>query len=60
MIVKVKYELQTDMEELFDNLSYGEKVKFCDIALAWMDDDELVEALRNRNVDWSDFGLKEE
>lgn len=33
----VKYEIQIDMEELFDNLSYGEKVKFCDIALAWMD-----------------------
>ena len=56
----VKHEIQIDMEELFDNLSYGEKAKFCDIALAWMDDDELVETLRNRDVDWSYFGLKEE
>lgn len=36
------------------------KQNFCDIALDYLGDSELVDVLKDRNCDWSDFGLKEE
>lgn len=49
-----------DVQDLFDSMSVKEKAEFCDIALDYLDNSELVEVLKDRNCDWSDFGLKEE
>lgn len=58
--MNVDITVSIDIEEIFYNLSPSEKGKFCDIALDYLDNSELVEVLKNRNCDWSYFGLKEE
>lgn len=58
--MNVDVTVSIDTEEIFNNLSPSEKGKFCDIALDYLDDSELIDVLKNRNCDWSYFGLKEE
>jgi hypothetical protein len=58
--MNVDVTVSIDIEEIFNNLSPSEKGKFCDIALDYLDDSELIDVLKNRNCDWSYFGLKEE
>ena len=41
-------------------MSAKEKAEFCDIALDYLADSKLIKELKDRNCDWSDFGLKEE
>lgn len=56
----VEQTVSIDIEDLFNSLSATQKAEFCDIALEWMDDNELFEVLDNRNPDWSNFGLIKE
>lgn len=58
--MNIDVTVSIDIEEIFNNLSHYEKGKFCDIVLDYLDDEELIEVLRQRDCDWSSFGLKEE
>ena len=58
--MNVDVTVSIDIEEIFNNLSSSEKGKFCDIALDYLDDSKLIKELKDRNCDWSYFGLKEE
>lgn len=58
--MNVNVTVSIDVQDLFESMSAKEKAEFCDIALDYLDDSELVEVLKDRNCDWSGFGLKEE
>lgn len=58
--MNVNATVSIDVQDLFDSMSVKEKAEFCDIALDYLDNSELVEVLKDRNCDWIDFGLKEE
>lgn len=58
MIVKINQEI--DLNELFENLSQTEKYEFAEIGLSCLDDEDLVQELIDREVDWAEFGLREE
>lgn len=58
--MNVDVTVSINVQDLFDSMSAKEKAEFCDIALEYLGDSELVELLKDRNCDWSDFGLKEE
>lgn len=58
--MNVDVTVSINIQDLFDSMSVKEKAEFCDIALDCLDDSELIKELKDRNCDWSDFGLKEE
>lgn len=58
--MNVYVTVSINIQDLFDSMSVKEKAEFCDIALDYLDDSELVEVLKDRNCDFGDFGLKEE
>lgn len=58
--MNVNVTVSIDVQDLFESMSAKEKAEFCDIALDYLDDSELVEVLKDRNCNWCDFGLKEE
>lgn len=58
--MNVDVTVSIDIQDIFNNMFPIDKQRFCDIALDYLDDSELVEILKDRNCDWSDFGLKEE
>lgn len=58
--MNVNVTVSIDVQDLFESMSVKEKAEFCDIALDYLDDSELIKELKDRNCDWSDFGLKEE
>lgn len=58
--MNVNVTIGIDVQDLFESMSAKEKLEFCDIVLDYLDNRELIEVLRDRNCDWSDFGLKEE
>lgn len=60
IIMNVDVTVSINIQDLFNSMSAKEKADFCDIALDYLDDSELIEVLKDRNCDWSDFGLKEE
>lgn len=58
--MNVDVTVRINVQDLFDSMSAKEKADFCDIALDYLDDSELIEVLRDRNCDFGNFGLKEE
>lgn len=58
MIVRIEHEI--DLNKLFDSLSQTEKYEFVEIGLRCLDNEDLVQELIDREVDWADFGLREE
>ena len=58
--MNVNVTVSIDVQDLFESMSVKEKAEFCDIALDYLDDRELIEVLKYSNCDCSDFGLKEE
>lgn len=58
--MNINVTVSIDVQDLFESMSAKEKAEFCDIALDYLDDSELVEVLKDRNCLWGDFGLKEE
>lgn len=58
--MNVDVTVSINIQDLFDSMSEKKKQSFCDIALDYLDDSELIDVLKNRNCDWSYFGLKEE
>lgn len=58
--MNVNVTVSIDVQDLFESMSVKEKAEFCDIALDYLDDSKLIKELKDRNCDWSDFGLKEE
>lgn len=58
--MNVNVTVSIDVQDLFESMSAKEKAEFCDIALDYLDDSELIEVLKDRNCDFGDFGLKEE
>lgn len=58
--MEVEIKVNVDLQDIFESLPIGEQYKFCDIVLEFLDDGELIDALKQRHCDWSDYGLKEE
>lgn len=58
--MNINVTVNLDIKDIFNNMSSIDKSRFCDIALEYLDNSELVEVLRDRNCDWNEFGLKEE
>ena len=58
--MNVDVTVSINIQDLFDSMSAKEKAEFCDIALDYLDDSKLIKELKDRNCDWSYFGLKEE
>lgn len=58
--MNVDVTVSINIQDLFDSMSAKEKAEFCDIALDYLVDSKLIKELKDRNCDWSDFGLKEE
>lgn len=58
--MNVDVTVSINIQDLFDSMYVKEKAEFCDIALDYLDDSELIDVLTDRNCNWSDFGLKEE
>lgn len=58
--MKVKINQEIDLDKLFDSLSQTEKYEFVEIGLRCLDNEDLVQELIDREVDWADFGLREE
>lgn len=58
--MNVDVTVSVNIQDLFNSMSVKEKAEFCDIALDYLADSKLIKELKDRNCDWSDFGLKEE
>lgn len=58
--MNVNVTVSINVQDLFESMSAKEKAEFCDIALDYLDNGELIEVLQQRDCDWSDYGLKEE
>lgn len=58
MIVRINHEI--DLDELFKSLSQTEKYEFAEIGLRCLENEDLVQELIDREVDWADFGLRED
>lgn len=58
--MNVDVTVSVNIQDLFNSMSTKEKAEFCDIALDYLGDSKLIKELKDRNCDWSYFGLKEE